>query len=138
MKKTLKITLTIFSIIILIILILTNFPLKKGYLYSIYDFVEPKEDVSGKLELSRPLLSYNLIEEEVDGIITITFKNIRSNRVLKKEIEEHISTYKVIKCNNKEFYYNNEGYTIIDYQIKNHFLYNSIHYDFVFGNYCEE
>lgn len=66
-----------------------------------------------------------------------SFKSLRGNNVLKSELKNYVNKLEHISCNNTAYYYDKESnITIVDYQVENHFLYNTITYDVRYGNYC--
>ena len=66
-----------------------------------------------------------------------SFKSLRGSNVLKSELKNYVNKLEHITCNNTAYYYDKESnITIVDYQVENHILYNTITYDVRLGNYC--
>ncbi len=66
-----------------------------------------------------------------------SFKCLRGSNVLKSELKNYVNKLEHITCNNTAYYYDKESnITIVDYQVENHILYNTITYDVRYGNYC--
>ena len=87
----------------------------------------------GSINLGVPKYSF-LMKHNGDSY---SFKNLRGNNVLKSELKNYVNKLEHISCNNTAYYYDKESnVTIIDYQVVNHFLYNTITYDVRLGNYC--
>lgn len=115
--------------IILIILIVLFKLLPFGY-----NVVQVEYDSSDDLiNLGVPKFSF-LMKYNDDSY---SFKSLRGNYVLKSELKNYVNKLEHISCNNTAYYYDKESnITIVDYQVKNHFFYNTITYDVRFGNYC--
>ena len=89
--------------------------------------------INGNMKIGVPKYTFNFKESDHN----ISIKSFQNNRVVKKELKEILSKYEKITCGNKDYYYNeNDGYTIIDYGINNHFLFNTIYIKYVDYNYC--
>ena len=87
----------------------------------------------GSINLGVPKYSF-LMKHNGDSY---SFKNLRGNNVLKSELKNYVNKLEHISCNNTAYYYDKESnITIVDYQVVNHFLYNTISYDVRVGNYC--
>lgn len=131
MKKNLKLIISIFILLIILILFLIFKNLSLGYYKQIiiYDF----EVGSQTVELGVPKLSFmSKVNDK-----SYSYKNIRDNRVLTKEIKKYLNTLNQLKCNNTIYYYDNKNdFTIIDYSVKNNILYNTISYEVRYGDYC--
>ena len=85
-------------------------------------------------EIAVPKYSFDLIETDNN----LSIKNLRSNKVLTEELNEILSTYEKINCNEKEYYYDREkNYTIVEYGINDHTAFNTIHMKFARYNYCD-
>ncbi len=121
----------ILAIIIISFLIFRNIQLGYGKISIIYD----KTNGSQTIELGIPKLSFMAKENDK----SYSFKNIRSNKNLTKEVKDFLKTLELIKCNDTTYYYDKKNnFTIIDYSIKTHFIYNTISYKVSDGNYCED
>ena len=123
----------IISIIILtsILLFFVSQILPLGYYKEqiIYDTTNGSQTI----ELGIPKLSF--MKKENDK--SYSYKNVRGNKVLTKEVKEFLNTLEPIECNDTTYYYNSENdFTIIDYSVKNHYIYNTISYRVVDGDYC--
>lgn len=129
MKKKKIIFVITLGIIILSVIIFRNIQLGYNKISIIYD----KENDSQAIELGIPKFSFMKKENEKN----YSYKNIRSNKVLVKEVKSYLNTLKKLKCNNTTYYYDNKNdFTIIDYSVKNHILYNTISYEVRYKDYC--
>lgn len=85
--------------------------------------------------IRRPKLSF--LKKENDR--SYSYKNIRGNKILKKEVNDFLNTLEKTKCNNTTYYYDKENdFTIIEYSVKNNVLYNTISYQIRYGDYCHQ
>ena len=126
-----KVFLIIIPIIVVGMLIFLNISFKPSRLNAIYDMLNGSQTV----DIPIPFLSFGFEEKE----LVYTYKNIRSKRVLEKEIQEILKTYKTITCNNKTYYYAEKyDFTILDYDINNRFFYKDIVISIDFGNTCQK
>ncbi|HIU40185.1 MAG TPA: hypothetical protein IAB68_02650 [Candidatus Aphodocola excrementigallinarum] len=126
MKKKLVILFVIILILIGLFAVFKVIPL--GY---------DKKDLTGKkdfkVELGVPKLSF--MKKENDN--SYSYKNLRGNNILKKEIRNYLNTLDKLKCNNTTYYYDDKNdFTIINYNVKNNVLYNTISYEVRKGDYC--
>lgn len=129
MKK--KKIILIFTIGIFIIAVTVFRNIQFGYykVNMIYDM----ENSSQTIELGVPRLSF--MGKENDK--SYSYKNIRSKKVLTKEVKSYLNTLIKLVCNNTTYYYDSKNdFTIINYSIKNHLLYNTISYEVRYGDYC--
>lgn len=128
MKKKLVIVISI-MIFIIGFAILRNLSLGYNLDSMIYD----KNNGNQTIELGVPELSF--MKKENDK--SYSYKNIRNNKTLHKEVKQFLNTLDPIECNNTTYYYDNKNdFTIIDYSIIDHFLYNTISYSIFEGDYC--
>ena len=129
-KKKLLIVITV-GLILLIIILLKILPLGYDIESIIYDMTEGSQTV----ELGVPKLSF--LKKENDR--SYSYKNIRGNKILKKEANDFLNTIEKTKCNNTTYYYDKENdFTIIEYSVKNNVLYNTISYQIRYGDYCHQ
>lgn len=127
-KKNLMFIIT-FVIIVLLIIIFRNIQLGYNKISIIYD----KENDSQTIKLGIPKFSF-MKKENDKGY---SYKNIRNNRVLAKEVKSYLNTLSKLECNDTTYYYDDENdFTIIDYSVKNRILYNTISYEVRYGDYC--
>lgn len=127
MKKLSKKRCILLSIVFIIFLAVIM--LKTVYLG--YDIFKKKDTKT--VELGIPKLSF--IKKLNDR--SYSFKNIRGEKVLKKEVTAFLNTLDKQKCNHTIYYYDKENdFTIVDYEIKNNFLYHTISYEVRYGSYC--
>lgn len=128
-KKIIIILIVIFSILILGIVVLKNLYLGYDIEHIIYD----KNDISQNVDICVPKLSF--MKKENDK--SYSYKNIRGNKLLNKEIKSYLNTLSKIECNQTTYYYDKKNdFTIVNYSVKNHILYNTISYEVRYGNYC--
>lgn len=131
-KKIIILTLIVFLILlILYFLVFRNINLGYKKISIIYE----KENSSQTVELGVPKLSFMAKENDK----SYSFKNLRSNKVLIKEVKKFLKTLETLNCNNTTYYYDPKNdFTIVDYSVKNNFVYNTISYRIVYGNYCTQ
>lgn len=128
MKKKIILISTL-VIIILTVIIFRNIQLGYNKISIIYD----KENGSQTIELGIPKFSF--MKKENDK--SYSYKNIRNNGVLAREVKLYLNTLTKLKCNDTTYYYDDKNdFTIIDYSIKNRILYNTISYEVRYGDYC--
>ena len=129
-KKKLRIAIVL-GVLLVTIILLKIIPLGYEIEFTIYDMT----DGSKTVELGIPKLSF--LKKENDR--SYSYKNIRGNKVLKKEVNDFLNTLEKIKCNNTTYYYDKENdFTIIEYSVKNNIVYNTISYQIRYGDYCYE
>lgn len=126
MKRKILIIVVVLLVLYLIFRMIPFGFTKKSF---IYDLSDGKQTVI----LGVPRLSF--LGRENDR--SYSYKNVRSNNVLKKEVKDYLNTLKKVKCNDTTYYYDKDNnFTVINYSIKNNILYNTITYDVRYGNYC--
>lgn len=132
MKKSLKFILV--PLFILVILLITFLVFKFMHLgYNKVSIIYDQENGSQTVELGVPKLSFMAKENDK----SYSYKNIRGNKTLKKEVKSYLNTLDKLKCNNTNYYYDKKNdFTIINYSVKNNILYNTISYEVRYGNYC--
>lgn len=138
--KTLKrkqlIRLILLSLIFFIIFISLLFIIFKNiYLGFKYEKVEYINDNGAQdiIKLGIPKLSFS--EQEKEN--SYSFKNLRGTKVLEQELKEYLKTLKYTNCNNSIYYYNEEeNFTIVNYNVENHFFYNTISIQLYNDDYC--
>lgn len=129
-KKKLLIVIPV-GMILLIIILLKTLPLG----YDIESIIYDRTDGSQAVELGVPKLSF--LKKENDR--SYSYKNIRGNKILKKEVNAFLNTLEKTKCNNTTYYYDKESdFTIIAYSVKSNVLYNTISYQIRYGDYCHQ
>lgn len=121
-------------IISIIIILIATFIFTSRIIYLGYNIDHMKNDETNKtIELGVPKLSFMKKVNEKN----YSYKNLRSNKLLTKEVKSYLNTLEATKCSDSTYYYNSKyDYTIIDYSIKNHHIYNTISYSTFDGNYC--
>ncbi len=66
-----------------------------------------------------------------------SFKNLRNSNIVENEVKKYLKTLKYSTCNDTIYYYNDkDNFSIINYSVKNHLLYNTISYEVVDNDYC--
>ena len=99
----------------------------------IYEYAESDKG-NEIIEIAIPKFSFGFKE---NSEIT-TYKNIRSKKVLTREMNEVLEKYKKISCNDKEYYYNEDkNFTLLEYRLENKIFYNLIIIKYELDNYCE-
>ncbi len=127
--KRKKLIFIITLVIIIAVIIFRNIQLGYNKISIIHD----KENGSQTIELGIPKFSF--MKRENDR--SYSYKNIRNNEVLAKEVNSYLNTLTKLECNDTTYYYDNKNdFTIINYSIKNRILYNTISYEVRYGDYC--
>ncbi len=129
-KKQLNRRNIIIAIPITLIVLITLFKLLPfGY------NVIPVEYNKGDEEISLGVPKFSFLMKYNEN--SYSFKSLRGSNVLKSEMKNYVNKLEHITCKNTAYYYDKESnITIVDYQVENHFLYNTITYDVRYGNYC--
>ena len=66
-----------------------------------------------------------------------SYKNLRNHTVIEKELKDYLKTLDYLTCNDTIYYYNDkDNYSIIDYNVKNNYLYTTISYSIIEDDYC--
>lgn len=66
-----------------------------------------------------------------------SYKNLRNSHIVENEIKKYLKTLKYSVCNDTIYYYNEkDNFSITNYSVKNHLLYNTISYQVVDNDYC--
>ena len=66
-----------------------------------------------------------------------SYKNLRNSHIVENEIKKYLKTLKYSSCNDTIYYYNeSDNFSIINYSVKNHIIYNTISYQIVDNDYC--
>jgi len=66
-----------------------------------------------------------------------SYKNLRNAHIVENEVKKYLKTLKYSTCNNTIYYYNEQdNFSIINYSIKDHILYNTLSYEIVNNDYC--
>ncbi|MDD2518818.1 MAG: hypothetical protein PHG18_02905 [Bacilli bacterium] len=134
MKKNIRKFIIIRVLVCLLLLLLSiiicrNIDFGFNIEHNIYDMTNGSQIV----ELGIPKFSF--FRQENDK--SYSYKNIRSNKVLTKEVKSFLNTLEPINCNDTTYYYDSKNnFSIIDYSIKNYYIYNTISYRVVDRNYC--
>ena len=119
MKRKILIIVVVLLVLYLIFRMIPFGFIKKSFTY---DLSDGKQTVI----LGVPRLSF--LGRENDR--SYSYKNVRGNNVLKKEVKDYLNTLKKVKCNDTTYYYDKDNnFTVINYSIKNNILYNTITYD---------
>ena len=101
--------------------------------YHKVSMIYEQENGSQTIELGIPRLSFMAKENDK----SYSYKNLRGQKVLEKEIKDYLNTLEKRNCNNTKYYYDKENdFTIIDYSVENHFFYHTISYDVRYKDYC--
>lgn len=125
LAKRLRLLLVVF--IIIIIIILYEF-LPFGYQLKVLNYYNKKINLGIPAYSFLPKVNQN----------SYSYKNLRNSYVLKTELKNYLNYLEHINCNNTTYYYDdNTNITIISYDVKNNFLFNTIEYQIKDGNYCK-
>lgn len=126
-----KITLVIIIIITILIYIIfknTNLGYKITTINYKHNVVTPQQ-----IQLGIPKLSFMMKNRDY----SYSYKNLRSSEVVENELKKYLKTLDNLTCNNTVYYYNKEdNYSIIDYSVKDNFLYSTISYSIIYDDYC--
>lgn len=127
LKKNICILLPITLIIIIILFKLLPF----GYIIKPIHYTN--NNTNKVISLGVPKFSFNMKNNEN----SYSYKNFRGNSVLISEVRNYLNSLEHISCNNTTYFFDKDAViTIIDYKVKNRFLYNTISYNIRMGNYC--
>lgn len=127
-RKKLKLTILI-CILLIIITYMFYHNLNLGYKIETIGY----ERAEKKISLGIPKMSFMVKENDN----SFSFKNLRNASILEKELKDYLKTLKYSTCNDTIYYYNEEeDYSIIDYSVKNNFIYSTISYSLVNYDYC--
>lgn len=127
-KKTKKIIL--FSIILIIFILYIIFRnIFLGYDIKSVGYSHSNRDIN----IGVPKTSFMMKHNDR----SYSYKNLRSSNIIENEIKRYLKTLKYSNCNNTIYYYNEkDNFSIINYSVKNHILYNTISYEIVDNDYC--
>ena len=90
---------------------LLNIPLG----YNKISTINGNKNKTQTIELGIPKLSFMKKENSKN----YSYKNIRSNKILAKEMKSYLNTLNKINCNNTTYYYDAKNkFTIINYSVK--------------------
>ena len=68
-----------------------------------------------------------------------SYKSFRGKNILKSELKNYVNNLEHISCNDTIYFYDSDvNITIVDYSVKGNIIYNTISYNIVNGNYCNE
>lgn len=127
LKKNICILLPITLIIIIILFKLLPF----GYIIKPIHYTN--NNTNKVISLGVPKFSFNMKNNEN----SYSYKNFRGNSVLISEVRNYLNSLEHISCNNTTYFFDKDAdVTIIDYKVKNRFVYNTISYNIRMGNYC--
>ena len=66
-----------------------------------------------------------------------SFKNFRNKNILEKEIKDYLKTLDYLTCNDTIYYYSSkDNFSITNYSVENHILYNTITYTITDNDFC--
>lgn len=130
-NKIVRILLVIFLVLLIGIVILKNILFSNFGMVMVYDYYNNR---NRNLEIDVPMLSFSYKVKNQ----SVYLWNIRENKVLIKELEKLFKDKELISCNGNKYYYDTKNnITIIDYKIKDYYLWNIIYYKYEFENYCD-
>lgn len=131
-KKHKRKILRIITIIIILIFIIIYILFRNVYLG--YNIENLKYSHTNKnINLGIPKTSFMLKHNDQ----SYSFKNLRNSNIVENEVKRYLKTLKYLNCNDTIYYYNEkDDFSIINYSIDNHILYNTISYEVVDGDYC--
>ena len=105
-----------------------DFGLEKASL--IYETLDGEREI---VEVMIPRFSYGFKENEKNS----SFKNIRSYKILEKEMNDVLKDYEKITCEGNEYYYHQEkNYTLKVYKLERKIPHNLITVEYVLGKVC--
>lgn len=95
-----------------------------------------KKTVMGASLISLEVPKLSSVKSEC-CLYSATFKSISSVSVLEEELENIISKYYKITCDNNTYYYNmTDDITITEYGVDSGFIFNTFYINYSKGNYC--
>lgn len=122
---------TIFIVFILIIILLILGNTSFGYYYKKVNykhFYEPRD-----ITIGVPKTSFMMKYHDK----SYSFKNFRNKSILEKEIKDYLKTLDYLTCNDTIYYYNHkDNFSITNYSVDNHILYNTITYTITDNDFC--
>lgn len=128
-NKKINIIILIFILIVLSIILFKNI----SFGYKIVNLPYNHTYYKSNINLGIPKTSFDIKNNDR----SYSFKNFRNSTVLKTEINSYLKTLKYSTCNNTIYYYNEkDNYSIIEYDVKDNFLYSIISYEVVERDYC--
>ena len=131
-KQKQKKNILIISIIILL-LVYTIF--RNIYLGYTTKTINYHYQTNNNLELNIGVPKLSFMKKNRD--YSYSYKNLRKHTVVEKEIKDYLKTLKYLTCNDTIYYYNElENYSIIEYKVKNNYLYTTISYSIINDDYC--
>lgn len=127
-RKILRIiTLIVILIFIIIYILFRNVYL--GYNIETLEYSHTNKNIN----LGIPKTSFMLKHNDR----SYSFKNLRNSNIVENEVKKYLKTLKYLTCNDTIYYYNEEdNFSIINYSVDNHILYNTISYEIVDNDYC--
>lgn len=135
-RKQIKRIIVIIFIFILLSIIMIFIIFKNVYLGYEEEKVKyvNSSGMSDVIKLGIPKFSFD--EKSMEN--SYTFKNIRNKKVLEKELNDYFKTLKYVSCNDSIYYYNEEeDFTIVNYDVINHYLFSTISVQLYNGDYCK-
>ena len=131
-KKHKRKILRIIAIIIILIFIIIYILFRNVYLGYNIEILEYSHS-NKNINLGIPKTSFMLKHNDR----SYSFKNLRNSNIVENEVKKYLKTLKYLTCNDTIYYYNEEeDFSIINYSVDNHILYNTISYEVVDGDYC--
>lgn len=89
--------------------------------------------IDRKIKIGIPKYSFLLKQNDR----SYSYYNLRSSSVLNNEFKEYLNTLEYSLCNNTIYYYSEEyDYSVIEYKIDNNFIFRTISFEIVDGDYC--
>jgi len=127
-KKKLKLIIClIFLLLITIYITLRNISL--GYTIKTVNYSHSNRSIN----VGIPKTSFNMKHNDR----SYSYKNLRNSNIVENEIKKYLKTLKYSVCNDTIYYYNEkDNFSIINYSVKDHVIYNTISYEIVDNDYC--
>lgn len=116
-------------ILILIIIYITYRNMFLGYDINKVKYTHSNRDINIGVPKSSFMMKHN------DR--SYSYKNLRNAHIVENEVKKYLKTLKYSTCNDTIYYYNEkDNFSIINYSVKDHILYNTISYEIVNNDYC--
>ena len=131
-KKNKRRILRIITIIVILIFIIIYILFRNVYLGYNIETLEYSH-TNKNINIGIPKTSFMLKHNDR----SYSFKNLRNSNIVENEVKKYLKTLKYLTCNDTIYYYNEEdNFSIINYSVDNHILYNTISYEIVDNDYC--
>lgn len=131
-KQKLKKMIIIISIITILLIYIIFKNLNLGYSIKTINYSYQSTN-NKEINIGVPKLSFMMKNRDY----SYSYKNLRSSTVVENELKDYLKTLDYLTCNDTLYYYNKEdNFSVIDYSVKNNYLYSTISYAIIDDDYC--